>query len=149
MRGKKCNSYCYTTMSNGQSYCNKTIQCYFAPWLRLSLVTSKSLYKSSMNFYVVFFHGCFHRKTMVKCQCSVPCLMVKSQFPIIFDGYTVIPHKFPQFLMLRWQIPNGLGVGVERSTATGGAWLRLEVLKKILVDLVCSGNSPKMVILWN
>jgi hypothetical protein len=75
--------------------------------------------------------------------------MVKSQFPIIFDGYTVIPHKFPQFLMLRWQIPNGLGVGVERSTATGGAWLRLEVLKKILVDLVCSGNSPKMVILWN
>lgn len=70
---------------------------------------------------------------MVKCQCSVPCLMVKSQCPIIFDGYTVIPQKFPQFLMLRWQIPNGLGVGVERSTATGGAWLAwlwLEVLKK-------------------
>ena len=91
---ERCNIYCYTNMSNGRRYCNKTIQCYFAPWLRLSLVTSKSLYKSSMNPYVdcffVFFHGCFHRKTMVKCQCSVPCLMVKSQRPIIFDGYTML-----------------------------------------------------------
>ena len=127
-------------------YCNKTIQCYFAPWLRLSLVTSKSLYKSSMNPYVDCFLF-FFTNVSIKKRCwnaNVPfhVWFLKSQVPILFDGYTVIPQKFPQFLMLRWQIPNGLGVGVERSTATGGAWLRLE-------DLVCSGNSPKMVILWN
>ena len=84
---ERCNIYCYTNMSDGRRYCNKTIQCYFAPWLRLSLVTSKSLYKSSMNPYVDCFFV-FSRMFPSKNDGEMP------MFRSMFDGEIPMSNHF-------------------------------------------------------